>query len=381
MIVEDKKVKIKWIEFENFETTLKVERINFFDDITLLVGLSGAGKTQILDAIEFSLMLALDKVKIMLPYKVCIGIEINNQIYEWSYALKKDENNSDLIFENAEEYIFISEKLSRNKQIIFTREKDCIQVDGFVRVPTPKKNKSLIYQYSDDLEFDELVSELKKLYNIDNDFAIRRYMRRDTVNTLKINISKALQTNSKTNFKIFSHLPSPLKLYIAKNYYNELYEQILYSVQEIFAEIRDIDIVEDHNRDCYCVQINVYGQKIHQKNISNGMLKTIFLIVDLYTASDNSLIMIDEFENGLGINCIDSISEFIMEERHDVQFIITSHHPKIIGNIDYHSWKIIEREQNIVKNFDCNDPRYDLGGNRHDAYYNLINKWAFEDKI
>lgn len=37
-------VKIKWIEFENIDTGLKIEKIDFYDDITLLVGLSGAGK-------------------------------------------------------------------------------------------------------------------------------------------------------------------------------------------------------------------------------------------------------------------------------------------------------------------------------------------------
>ena len=41
MVKEVKKVKIKWIEFENLRTGLKIERVNFFNDITLLVGLSG----------------------------------------------------------------------------------------------------------------------------------------------------------------------------------------------------------------------------------------------------------------------------------------------------------------------------------------------------
>ena len=48
---EVKKVRIKWLEFENLRTGLKIERIYFNDDITLLVGLSGVGKTQILNVI------------------------------------------------------------------------------------------------------------------------------------------------------------------------------------------------------------------------------------------------------------------------------------------------------------------------------------------
>ena len=61
-------VKLKWIEFENLRTGLKIERVVFNDDITLLVGLSGVGKTQILNAIEYSLKLAVNKNLRLEPY-------------------------------------------------------------------------------------------------------------------------------------------------------------------------------------------------------------------------------------------------------------------------------------------------------------------------
>ena len=78
VVKEVQKVKIRWIEFENLRTGLKIERVNFFDDITLLVGLSGVGKTQILNAVEYSLKLAVDKDIILRPYRVGIGIQIGN---------------------------------------------------------------------------------------------------------------------------------------------------------------------------------------------------------------------------------------------------------------------------------------------------------------
>ena len=46
-----------------------------------------------------------------------------------------------------------------------------------------------------------------------------------------------------------------------------------------------------------------------------------------------SLVLIDEFENGLGVNCIDVLAELLLGERRDLQFVITSHHPKIINQI------------------------------------------------
>ena len=46
-------------------------------------------------------------------------------------------------------------------------------------------------------------------------------------------------------------------------------------------EVNDIDIVEDSIREVYMVAIEVYGKKLMQHEISNGMLKTIYYIVEL----------------------------------------------------------------------------------------------------
>ena len=97
-----KYVKIQWIEFENLKTGLKIERVYFNKDVTLLVGLSGVGKTQILNAIEYSLNLALDKDKDKIvqlrPYKVGMGLLIEGEEYEWFYQIDKS-NDDELIIE------------------------------------------------------------------------------------------------------------------------------------------------------------------------------------------------------------------------------------------------------------------------------------------
>lgn len=89
--------------------------------------------------------------------------------------------------------------------------------------------------------------------------------------------------------------------------------------------------------------------------------------------------LIDEFENGLGVNCIDTLSELILTERSDLQFIITSHHPKIINQIHKENWKIIEREGSTVIN--KGEKEYGIGNSMHDAYFNLLNRWEYEGKI
>ncbi len=373
-----KHVKIQWIEFENLKTGLKIERVNFNSDVTLLVGLSGVGKTQILKAVEYSLNLAVDKDVILRPYQVGMGILINNKKYEWFYEITKI-NEDELIIKEESKYEFLFEKLICNGKIIFERKNEKITVIGYDKVPQPKKDESLISQYSEDKNLELLVSGIHKLYSVEIEVAVRGGIVSESFNQLKSKVTETFKRNKNVEFKIFSHLPVAIKLYIAKRYYPELYIKIFDAVKELFIEVEDIDVEEDSIREMYLVSIQVYGKKLLQRDISNGMLKTIYYIVELFTMSKDSLVLIDEFENGLGVNCIDILSELMLSERNDLQFIITSHHPKIINAIDKDKWRIIDRDNCIVTNSGSLD--YGIGNSQHDAYFNLINRWEFEGKI
>lgn len=373
-----KHVKILWIEFENLKSGLKIERVNFNNDVTLLVGLSGVGKTQILKAVEYSLSLAVDKDVILRPYQVGMGILINNNKYEWFYEITKTSED-ELIFKEESKYEFSFEKLICNNNIIFERNKEKISVIGYDKVPQPKKDESLISQYSEDENLVLLVSGIHKLYSVEIEVAVRGGIISESFNRLKSKVTDTFNRDKQVEFKIFSHLPVAIKLYIAKKYYPELYIKIFEAVKELFIEVEDIDVEEDNVRELYLVSIQVYGKKLLQRDISNGMLKTIYYIVELFTMSEDSLVLIDEFENGLGVNCIDVLSELMLSERNDLQFIITSHHPKIINAIDKDKWRIIDRDNCIVRN--SGSLEYGIGNSQHDAYFNLINRWEFEGKI
>ena len=372
-------VKLKWIEFENLRTGLKIERVVFNDDITLLVGLSGVGKTQILNAIEYSLKLAVNKNLRLEPYNTTLCFQIGEEVYVWSYRIQQDHTED--IFESKEiKYFFAYEKLQNIKgDILMQRTSDTIQVTGYDKVPTPKKDESLLVQYSEDAFVKPIISEMLKLYPIEIEMDVRGAIAQESFNMFKAKIKESFKENEKQPFEKFSHLPVPLKIYITKEYYPQMSAQIFSAVKELFMEINSIDIVEDPDREIYMVAIDVYGKRLLQHEISNGMLKTIYYIVELITMSKNSLVLIDEFENGLGVNCIDVLAELLLGERRDLQFVITSHHPKIINQISNKKWKIIERDIATVKNFTAEE--YGIMHSQHDAYFNLINRWEFEGKI
>lgn len=371
-------MKLNWIEFENLRTGLKIEKIYLNRDITLLVGLSGVGKTQILNAIEYSLKLAVNKNLRLEPYNVSLEFDIDDKKYIWIYRIEQDIKE-DFIESKEEKYAFKYEELSENGTCIIKRELDHVKITGYDRIPTPKKDESLLVQYSEDKFIRPIIVELMKLYPIEIDMDVRGAIDRESFNMFKEKVRRSVQNENKSDFERFSHLPVPLKLYIAKEYYPDIYVQIFSAVKDLFMEINSIDIVEDTARDISMVAINVYGNKLLQHEISNGMLKTIYYIVELITMSKNSLVLIDEFENGLGVNCIDVLAEILLSERNDLQFIITSHHPKIINQISNKKWKIIDRDIACVKNISAED--YGISHSQHDAYFNLINIWEYEGKI
>ncbi|MFE7822297.1 hypothetical protein ACFU1R_29605, partial [Priestia megaterium] len=88
---------------------------------------------------------------------------------------------------------------------------------------------------------------------------------------------------------------------------------------------------------------------------------------------DDSIIIIDEFENSLGVNCIDLVAGQLLQNKK--QFIITSHHPYIINKISYTHWRIVIRNANkvIVRSSDY----YRLGSSNHEAFKELLNLDAF----
>lgn len=373
------RVKLKWIEFENLRTGLKIEKIEFNNDVTLLVGLSGVGKTQILNAIEYSLKLAINKNIRLEPFAVSLCMKIADDVYVWKYKIEK-RAIEDIIETKEEEYMFTYEKLVKNEtQVILYRNGKDTQVMGYEKVPNPKKDESLLVQYSEETFFKPIISAITKLYPIEIEMDVRGAIDRESFNMFKAKVKQNIKKDQNLSFEKYSHLPVTLKLYIVKEFFPELYAKIFDAVKELFMEVNSIDIVEDSTREIYMVAIDVYGKKLMQHEISNGMLKTIYYIVELVTMSKDSLVLIDEFENGLGVNCIDVLAEILLDERRDLQFVITSHHPKIINQISSTKWKIIERNISTVTNSSAEE--YGISHSQHDAYFNLINRWEFEGKI
>ncbi|MCI0662448.1 MAG: ATP-binding protein, partial [Acidobacteria bacterium] len=77
--------------------------------------------------------------------------------------------------------------------------------------------------------------------------------------------------------------------------------------------------------------------------ISDGMLRTLIHLYELEMLPSDSVVMVDGFEDGLGVNCLSAVTDLFLRHT-DKQFILTSHHPYVINKIPWRYWKLVTRE-------------------------------------
>lgn len=142
-------------------------------------------------------------------------------------------------------------------------------------------------------------------------------------------------------------------------------EEIRQLYHFIFDEMDDIEFSSMRFRESE-------GEWIDVNEMSDGMIKTFSYLAELIMAPEGSVFLIDEFENGLGLNCLNVLLEEMLE-REDIQLIMSSHHPYIINNIPSQCWQVITREKNNI--FATSAEQLGIGLTRYDAFFELMNRF------
>ena len=143
-------------------------------------------------------------------------------------------------------------------------------------------------------------------------------------------------------------LPPLERLFLLRENKLKEFGLICQKFQDIFPNVEKIDFTLAKTFNDVLIPVLMIKEKnvstwVPQNGISSGMMRTLLQIITLVLANDGDVIMIDEFENGLGVNCINELADLIMEPEADIQVIMTSHHPYIINTIPVKNWKILTR--------------------------------------
>ncbi len=382
-------MNIRSFTYKNSSVNWELEPITF-NQLTLLVGASGVGKTRILESI-------------LNLKQIAKGSSLNGS--EWTIEFSTQDKKSckwSGKYENQgyiPEYDFlqwVDEKKDANKPkiqneqlyidgvLVVDRNSDNIKFNG-VQTVKLSQNESVIFLLKEEDEIRNIFNEFEKIILDDNTNSTMNLFRTedDDERITKLNSIELIQ-QSKEDI-IF-------KLYCSYKNQIDTFEHIKNAFMEVFPYVEDIKVEplnasEVKNKRLLfisglpLIQIKENGVSnwIDQTKISSGMLRTLMQIAELYLCADSTVILIDEFENSLGINCIDDLTSNILTAERNLQFIITSHHPYIINKIDQSNWKLITRKAGKITAHDMSE--FNLGKSKHEAFTQLMNLDLYEEGV
>jgi predicted ATPase len=121
-----------------------------------------------------------------------------------------------------------------------------------------------------------------------------------------------------------------LLAYVVNRVKPERFSQIRDQFCDIFP-VDDVDIKERELSDGQVqlvLRIRDRGSStwIEEAEMSDGMLRTLKLLIEISFAAPGNVFLVDEIENGMGTNCLPEVTRAMLN-RLDCQFVITSHHP------------------------------------------------------
>lgn len=377
-------MKLKSIKYTNTHQEWGFEKINFFD-LTLLVGVSGVGKTQILRSIHALKMIATGSNENGVKWEVEFET-LKGNIYQWKGEfenLKSTDELTDLFDATDRDAIkpkLIFEELFLNKKKIVDRNQEKFIFNN-KDMPKLISTESAI----NILKEEDLIADLHDSFKL---IIYRDHTQKEGVRYSRFSIEKLKKKYTTFQEIKESDLETFDKLGLVYDFDEPVFQEIKSRFIDVFPQVEDIKVepIKDNELSNFIfeatiIQIKEIGvQKwIPHNRMSSGMLRTLLHIAEMYLWNEGTLILIDEFENSLGLNCIDVLTEDLIYDDNNIQFIATSHHPYIINKIPFDYWKIVTRKGGTIKTFDAKE--FDMGKSHHDRFMSLINHPFYKQGI
>ncbi len=379
-------MKIRELAIKNTAHRWELEKTTF-PGLTLLVGASGVGKTQILNSFRKLIHISNGDAYngLQWNFRFTVGSGGN---YTWTGEFENLKDLEQQAFKKKEipgngtpKPIprLLDEKLFLEDRLVFQRRESDILYEGKT-VPKSSPYTSVLNLFTSEEKIAPVKEAFRKIIFLDHHLEQAGEVKEKDLQSLSAALPQAASPEER--FAVFADWNAPvmIKLALAYQVFKPAFDDIADDFKHVFPQVEDVQfkLLEKHN--AYELRIKERGTDwVSMKDISSGMFKTLLNIAQMTLTAEGYVILIDEFENSLGANCIDVVAENISSPGKDVQYIITSHHPYVINNIDIDKWKIVVREGPKV--FTKNAQQLKLGKSKHEAFKQLLNLDAFTEGI
>lgn len=191
-------------------------------------------------------------------------------------------------------------------------------------------------------------------------------------------------------------LPMGHKAYVLQRRFPPAFAAVLEAYQEIFPQVQGIRIgpLSELGRisadDEHSTRYELLGIGIEEsgvaglvpwERISAGMRRTLRHLLELELSPRGTVLLVDEYENSMGVNCLEAVTERLLSPTREIQLIITSHHPYVINNVPIDRWRVVTRRGSTVRIVPATEiPALDTKS-RQDAFIRLLNAVEYRDGI
>jgi predicted ATPase len=375
-----------------------------FSPLNLLVGKSGVGKTNILKVLKSiqragiagadrangcEWMIEIESTDMKLLWEAKVSLVAETSIAQFMNG-NEDEDEHENEKQSIEKSYFLKERIIRDEETeIVDRTEDNFVFKG-KQLPKLKNTESAISLLMEEEDIAPLNKALRRMIFSPNRFEIYPFS--------ESSLEKTRQKYPNLDaLREARNIPSLIKAYILQEDYPEEFGYIKADYLDIFDTVKDIKLGRLSELDpCTSQEFNstgiedllVFGLEeegvkgwITSPRISSGMNRTFSYLIDLALAPPGTVIIIDEVENSLGVNCLPEIIERFLRRPRKLQFILTSHHPYIIQNIPSDQWQIVTRKGSTVRVVKAKTIPALKTNSAHDKFIQLINLKEFEEGI
>ncbi len=367
------------LSFHNQSTNWHLPEVDL-SQFCLFVGLSGAGKSRILQALSSIKELLNGRTGALSGCNFDIHFQADGHNYRWSAELSSVGAGVPDVWLKRQSFMlknrpaFIEEQIERDGQLLFSRSGTSCGAAG-LPVEGLSPHLSLTQLFEDHADIRKLRAAFQRLFTMDFYF--------DKAVLCDIGFLRGLLASDPdvTESMLQSSRLSPItKLAYLHEAARPEFEQIRDKFIEIFPYVTDIAFREayENHQHVLCIK-EPLSEWIVQSDLSSGMFKTLMFLTQLYLLPGNCVVLVDEIENSLGLNCLDLLQEQLDHSTFDNQLLVTSHHPFIINSVDMEHWRVVSRQGGVVVVRTA--AQLGLGHSSLDGFMQLINSLEYSEGI
>ncbi|MGI6030342.1 MAG: AAA family ATPase [Eubacteriales bacterium] len=357
-----------------------------FDLLTLFVGISGVGKSRILEAIMSLRDVVLGHTDRLGGVSFTVEFSTGTSSYRWKCRFEA-LHRPNLKSRHARQLYptwemlgvplrpaIVEEQLVQGSEEIFRRDVDGCYFQGKL-LPRPNPYRSMLELFSSEPVLKEVRDSFLSIFLME--------FTSDMNVLVDASLAKLYEERNSAEDErqiITSNAPLIAKLAYYSKARPEKFQRIRQKFIDVFPQVEDLCFREVTDSRFYILHLKERGTDyIPQGNFSSGMFKTLLFLTQLSMLEGSCVVLIDEIENSLGLNCIDILTDELAEVECDDQFFITSHHPYIINNIDMEYWRVVNRKGSAVSVKTAKDLH--MGDSSHEAFFQLINSAGYRKGI